>query len=433
MTNKLKKVELGCGKYKADGYIGVDRYELPGVDIVCDLNGVFPFEDNSVDVIWACHSLEHLNSIEHTMNEIYRICKHGAIVQILAPYYMTSLNLANHFHLNVFNEDTMRLFSNNHTYMIAPDEYACPHVPGWGVQQSDNSDGTVEMEILKMEYFYYKEYCGLSDERKFYARRSFLNTCDQIFYVMVVNKSKTPFLKQELETFLEFSKTLEPKIISDFRKRDEDNALINSRSIYTEIDDIMNRYHALQKANNELANQYHILQRETEEVQKNLQKELNIYRNQQMFLLEELSGILEVTNMRQTIPTESIKDRGFIDNLVLGSILQKNHRLNYSSRIPFQSYFEYAVMGSGNTINMYAKGNENSVIFVEIVKGNCIIDQCEISLSESEGVISIKTKGLDSSSRIRIKVLTQESYVRVLEIKTKKLFKTTTSLAHYLS
>lgn len=428
MNNKLKKVELGCGKYKLEGYIGVDRYELPGVDVVCDLNGPFPFEDSSIDVIWACHSLEHLSNIEHTMNEIYRICKHGAIVQILAPYYMTSLNLANHFHLSAFNEDTMRLFSNNHTIMIDPEEYACPHVPGWGVQQSDNSDGMIEMEILKMEYFYYKEYCGLSDERKHYARRSFLNACDQIFYVMVVNKSGVPFQRQELENYLKFAKTIEPKIISEFRKRDQTNALSDSHSIYTEIDNVINDCAKLSK-------QYFALEKKHKElVDKNqkLEKELNGYRVQQMFLFKELAGLLE-TNSSQSIPLIEIKDQEFTDALILCSMVKKNQEFCYSKKIPCQGYFEYTITGNGSKIYLYAKGNENARILVEIVKNNSILNQFELTLEQTEGVISVKTDGFDGSCRIRFKALTPESYVRILEIKGKTLFKATTSLAYYLS
>ena len=73
-------VELGCGKTKQKGFIGVDRFPLEGVDIVADLNGTIPFADNSVDVIYSSHALEHLDSIENSMKEIYRICKKSQAV-----------------------------------------------------------------------------------------------------------------------------------------------------------------------------------------------------------------------------------------------------------------------------------------------------------------------------------------------------------------
>lgn len=80
-------LDLGCGKAKRDGTIGVDFVEMPGVDIVCDLNERFPFPDNSVDGIYASHILEHLDDILFIMNEIWRICKPNAWVKVWVPHF----------------------------------------------------------------------------------------------------------------------------------------------------------------------------------------------------------------------------------------------------------------------------------------------------------------------------------------------------------
>jgi SAM-dependent methyltransferase len=79
------KVDLGCGPRKADGFIGVDVSLVPGVDIVADLNRRFPFADSSVDCVRAHDTVEHLHDRIHTMNEIWRICKPGAVVDIRVP------------------------------------------------------------------------------------------------------------------------------------------------------------------------------------------------------------------------------------------------------------------------------------------------------------------------------------------------------------
>lgn len=79
------KVDIGCGSRKPEGFIGVDIYPWPGVDIVADLTKFFPFPDNTVDEIRAYDCLEHLPNIIHSMNEIWRICKPGATVDILVP------------------------------------------------------------------------------------------------------------------------------------------------------------------------------------------------------------------------------------------------------------------------------------------------------------------------------------------------------------
>ncbi|HDY67077.1 MAG TPA: methyltransferase domain-containing protein [Candidatus Scalindua sp.] len=84
--SKLMILDLGCGKAKREGAIGVDFVEMPGVDIVCDLNGKFPFPDNRVDGICASHIFERLDDFLFTMNEIWRICKPNVWVKISVPH-----------------------------------------------------------------------------------------------------------------------------------------------------------------------------------------------------------------------------------------------------------------------------------------------------------------------------------------------------------
>jgi|GEM_PF-1255886 len=82
---KIMRVDLGCGISKSADFIGVDLCPGVGVDIVADLNQTFPFEDNSVDEIKAYDVVEHLQDRLHTMNEIWRACKPGALVDIRVP------------------------------------------------------------------------------------------------------------------------------------------------------------------------------------------------------------------------------------------------------------------------------------------------------------------------------------------------------------
>jgi acetyltransferase-like isoleucine patch superfamily enzyme/SAM-dependent methyltransferase len=85
IQSSLIKLDLGCGPRKAPGYIGVDIYPASGVDIVADLTQRFPFDDNSADEVRAHDTIEHLPDRIHTMNEIWRICKPDAIVDLFVP------------------------------------------------------------------------------------------------------------------------------------------------------------------------------------------------------------------------------------------------------------------------------------------------------------------------------------------------------------
>jgi len=79
------KIDLGCGRYKPKGFVGVDVYPGAGIDIVADLNQRFPFPDNCAEMIRAYDVIEHLENRIHTMNEIWRIAKPGATVDLFVP------------------------------------------------------------------------------------------------------------------------------------------------------------------------------------------------------------------------------------------------------------------------------------------------------------------------------------------------------------
>jgi len=85
MTENIIRVDICCGSAKPPGFIGVDIVECSGVDIVHDLTESFPFEDNYADYLRAHDAIEHLPDKLKTMNEIYRVCKNGAIVDIKVP------------------------------------------------------------------------------------------------------------------------------------------------------------------------------------------------------------------------------------------------------------------------------------------------------------------------------------------------------------
>ena len=84
------KIDLGCGNRKVRGALGFDSVAVPGVDVVADLNGGLPFKDNSLDGVYAYHILEHLDDFLGTMNEIWRVCRPGAMVYVKVPHAASS-------------------------------------------------------------------------------------------------------------------------------------------------------------------------------------------------------------------------------------------------------------------------------------------------------------------------------------------------------
>lgn len=82
-----KRLHIGCGKRYIPGFIHVDIRKLPHVDYVASADKLDMFEDNSVDLIYACHVLEHLkrDEIWEVLKEWHRVLKPGGILRVPVP------------------------------------------------------------------------------------------------------------------------------------------------------------------------------------------------------------------------------------------------------------------------------------------------------------------------------------------------------------
>lgn len=114
-SGEINKVilELGCGTDKRiKDSISFDLVDLPGVDVVCDLNFGFPFlNDNSVDEIHSEHFLEHVDDLGALIKEIYRVLKPGGRKYITVPHFSNPYFYSDYTHRNFFGLYSMSYFS----------------------------------------------------------------------------------------------------------------------------------------------------------------------------------------------------------------------------------------------------------------------------------------------------------------------------------
>jgi len=81
-------LDLGCGRHKRTGAIGIDRVYLPDVDIVADIEeGLAFIPNNSVDMVYCLSCLEHIENFEKLMSEIVRILKKDGKAVIEVPHF----------------------------------------------------------------------------------------------------------------------------------------------------------------------------------------------------------------------------------------------------------------------------------------------------------------------------------------------------------
>lgn len=112
MTDSSLMLNIGAGRTYIPGFRNIDISPL--AEITMDLSKEpLPFEDNSVDLIFSYHTLEHVPDYLFALSEIHRVLKPGAVFLMGVPYVTsTKRNLVNPYHLHHFNEHSFDFFQH---------------------------------------------------------------------------------------------------------------------------------------------------------------------------------------------------------------------------------------------------------------------------------------------------------------------------------
>jgi len=111
-TNKMIKLNLGCGNDKREGFINAD---IDGdADLLWDLNRFpYPFKENSVDFIIASHIVEHLKEPLDFFKEIKRILKPKGVAKISVPHYKSKGAYCSFGHKGFYHEEAINCVCEN--------------------------------------------------------------------------------------------------------------------------------------------------------------------------------------------------------------------------------------------------------------------------------------------------------------------------------
>jgi len=111
-------LDLGCGRAKTTGSIGVDRSPETDADVVADVDAKrLPFKDCTFSSVIMNDALEHVSNVGDTLAEIHRILKPGGEFRAQVPHF-TSLHAFSDFtHRHFFSlEGVKRLAGDNERY-----------------------------------------------------------------------------------------------------------------------------------------------------------------------------------------------------------------------------------------------------------------------------------------------------------------------------
>jgi SAM-dependent methyltransferase len=108
-------LDLGCGRAKIPGAIGVDNVSLPGVDVQHDLLCFpYPFGDCCADEIYLNHVIEHfdLENMHLILKEVHRLLKPGAVLHIGVPHVFSVAAWVDPTHKKAFSFDSFSFYDS---------------------------------------------------------------------------------------------------------------------------------------------------------------------------------------------------------------------------------------------------------------------------------------------------------------------------------
>lgn len=144
-------LDIGCGENKQENYVGMDIRNLPGVDIVHNIEIIpWPLPDECVIRAVMFHLFEHINPAKtlQIMDELWRVMKPGGEVFIETPYGVSFEYIMDPTHCNPSNEITWQYFDPRcalwKTYRPKP-WLINAGFPTWQVQ------GNMQVALTKIE------------------------------------------------------------------------------------------------------------------------------------------------------------------------------------------------------------------------------------------------------------------------------------------
>tara|TARA_R100000329_G_scaffold147777_1_gene135786 strand:- start:123 stop:662 length:540 start_codon:yes stop_codon:yes gene_type:complete len=153
----LIKLNLGCFDRKIHGFINIDIREDVNPDVVDDVFKLDNFQENSVDLIYACHVLEHADYIEseRALRRWFAVLKPGGVLRLAVP------DMEAHFAHYYYHKDLRLLHSTFWGSQKHPYDY---HKNGWDFKKLNEDLSAVGFSKVarydwrKTEHFYVDDY-----------------------------------------------------------------------------------------------------------------------------------------------------------------------------------------------------------------------------------------------------------------------------------
>lgn len=182
------KINLGSGSKRYPDFINIDSDAGSEPDYVINIEkDKLPFENDSVDEVLAHHILEHLgDGFFHCLKELYRVCKHGTIIDIRVPHPRHDTFLIDPTHKRPIYPHTLDMFSKARNKKDL-DAGGCETPLGF----INDVDLIVIDHTFVLDDYWREQFQSFSEEQCEHTARSFNNVILEIGIKLLVNKDES--------------------------------------------------------------------------------------------------------------------------------------------------------------------------------------------------------------------------------------------------
>ncbi len=112
----MKILDVGCGKNKTAGAVGIDIDRDSAADIIHDLDRFpYPLPDNEFDLLICSHIIEHVSDVKGFLDELHRVAKPGAVIKGITPHFSNPCGYYDPTHRHYFGFKFLEFFSKGRT------------------------------------------------------------------------------------------------------------------------------------------------------------------------------------------------------------------------------------------------------------------------------------------------------------------------------
>lgn len=110
----MRTLDLGCGRKKTPGAVGLDGSRNADADVIGDLDRPpYPLKSNVFDRVVLHNVIEHLADVVAVLGEVHRVARPGAEVIIRTPHFSSLYSWRDVTHRHHLSLDSLDAFTHD--------------------------------------------------------------------------------------------------------------------------------------------------------------------------------------------------------------------------------------------------------------------------------------------------------------------------------